>query len=354
MLWEKYCRGQKDKHPLLCVFWETTLRCNLKCAHCGSSCGPEVPKKEELSTGEIKNVFKSIAEDYDPKRIMIAVTGGEPLLRRDVFDVMGYASGLGFSWGLVTNGTLIDERIVHEMKKAGMLTVSVSIDGTEDIHDEIRGKTGAFQEATQGTGMLTDSKHFKQIEIITCVSKKNIDKLDEIYELCKDLGVDGWRIFTVVRRGRAKEDDDFSLTPKEQVFVLDYIKEKRKEKELKVNFCDEGFLGLDYEGEVRDQFFYCWAGITVGSILYNGDVAACPIIPREHTKQGNIRERRFSEIWENEYQMFREREWKKNSYCGDCSLWDFCEGESMHLWDFDKGEPMCCNYNLINKNKENS
>jgi len=356
-LWRRHCKNIIEKHPLLCLSWEATMRCNLSCEHCGSRCGPDVKKEDELSTEEIKAALKTVAEDFDTKKIFLAVTGGEPLLREDVFDVMSDASKMGFIWGMVTNGTLITEDIASKMKNSGMKTVSVSIDGAEKSHNKMRGGGDIFERATKGIKILTDSNCFEEVEIITCVSKKNIQELEDIYKMCLDLRVHSWRIFTIAPIGRAKESKDFFLSPKEYVYVLDYIKNKKKDRKnkLPVNFCDEGFLGLDYEGEARDPLFFCWAGITTASILYNGDVAGCAIIPRKHTIQGNIRKERFSDIWNNKYEMFRDRGWKKKGDCKECYYWDYCEGESMHLWDFEKKELKVCNYKKIEMaQKENN
>ncbi len=351
-LWRKHCQYMKEKHPLSCLSWETTIRCNLSCEHCGSFCSPEEKKEDELSTKEIKKALKTVAEDFNPKKIFIAVTGGEPLLREDLFDVMEDASSMGFPWGMVTNGTLITRDTVEKMKKSGMNTVSVSIDGTEKEHDKIRGE-GIFKRATEGVKMLVESKYFEEVEIITCINSKNIDELDDMHSMFLDLGVDSWRVFTVAPIGRARSNKDLFLTSKQYVYVLDYIKNKKRDKKnkLPINFCDEGFLGLDYEGEARDPLFFCWAGVTVGSILYNGDVAGCAIIPRKHTTQGNIRKERFSEIWNSKFEMFRNREWKKKGKCKECYYWDYCEGESMHLWDFEKKELKLCNYKRLEEER---
>lgn len=95
-LWQKYCEVQRKEHPLNYLFWECALRCNLNCRHCGSSCSPKIFNKDELTTNEIKKTFYNIAKDFNPKQIIIAVTGGEPLLRKDIFEVMKYAHSLGF------------------------------------------------------------------------------------------------------------------------------------------------------------------------------------------------------------------------------------------------------------------
>ena len=100
------------------LFWETTLRCNAKCKHCGSRAGECDTLKDELTTDEIKKAFKDIAEKIEPSKILINVTGGEPLLRKDLFEVMDYSHNeLGFRWGITTNGLLINDDIIEKMKK---------------------------------------------------------------------------------------------------------------------------------------------------------------------------------------------------------------------------------------------
>lgn len=353
-LWQKYCENQRAKHPLNYLFWECTLKCNLGCQHCGSSCGLGRISKDELTTNEIKRVFHTIAEDFNPKQIIIAVTGGEPLLRKDIFEVMKYANELGFSWGMVTNGTLITPEIVNQMKEAKMSTISVSLDGLEKNHNWLRCSQNAFEKAVKGLKLLVASNNFELVEAITCVNQHNLNELEEVYQLCSDLGVDEWRLFTISPVGRAKNNPELFLNGQQFHYLLEFIKKKRKNrKKLKPSFCDEGFLGIEYEGEVRNQLFYCWAGIIVGSILYNGDIAACPILPREYARQGNVRENRFSEIWNSKYQVFRDRIWRKKDNCKNCFWWEFCEGNSLHLWDFDKNRLVLCNYNLINEQRSN-
>ncbi len=353
-LWQKYCEDKRKKHPLEYLFWECSIKCNLNCRHCGSSCSPEERIKDELTTDEIKKALYTIAEDFNPmrtKRIMIGVTGGEPLLRKDIFEVMKYAEELGFSWGMVTNGTLITPEIIAKMEKAKMSTISISLDGLEKSHDWLRGNDN-FKRAVNGIKLLVASRPSNcKIEVITCVNQHNIDELENIYQLCSDLKVDQWRLVVISPIGRAKNNPDLFLNSQQFRYLLEYIKYKRKEgrNNLKVEFCDEGFLGTEYEGEVRDGLFYCWAGITVGSILYNGDIAACPNLPREFVSQGNIRQNRFSRVWDEKYEIFRNRSWRRQGKCKKCQWWKFCEGNSLHLWNFYSNELMLCNYSLINQ-----
>lgn len=117
-------RDVRSKYPLRALFWEATLRCNAQCEFCGSRCGENNQrelKKAEITNDEICACFKEVAERYNPEEIMIDVTGGEPFLRADIFDVMSYASALGFSWGMATNGSLITEEIDEAVQYAHYL-----------------------------------------------------------------------------------------------------------------------------------------------------------------------------------------------------------------------------------------
>ena len=145
-LWLIHREYLREKHELKYLFWECTLNCNCHCKHCGSHAGEKV-LQDVVSTEEIKKAFYDISKNFNAKEITIAITGGEPLLRKDLFEVMKYASSLGFNWGMVTNGLLVTADIVKKSKDAGMKTVDISIDGFEDVHDEFRNMPGSYKKA---------------------------------------------------------------------------------------------------------------------------------------------------------------------------------------------------------------
>ena len=115
-----------EKPKLYNLFWETTLRCNAKCKHCGSKAGENIELKEELTTEEIKNTLQSIANKYNANEILLNITGGEPLVRQDLLEVMEFAKNLGYHWGMTTNGILIEDSIIDKMKQTGMSTIAIS------------------------------------------------------------------------------------------------------------------------------------------------------------------------------------------------------------------------------------
>ena len=162
-------------HTLKDLFWECTLTCNAKCKHCGSNA--ESKKYEnELSTEEIKNAFKQIAEDMDASKILINVTGGEPLVREDLFEVMEYATNeLGFKWGMTTNGILLNDKNIKKLKKSNMETISISIDGLEETHDSFRGVPGSYKIITNNIKKLKDANFVKYIQVTTVFHKQNIN-----------------------------------------------------------------------------------------------------------------------------------------------------------------------------------
>jgi radical SAM protein with 4Fe4S-binding SPASM domain len=346
--WKKRLEKERKSHKLRYLFWETTRSCNLNCRHCGSDCGS--PYENELTCDEIKAVFKTIAEDYKAKDIMVAVTGGEPLLRKDIFDVMGYASSLGFRWGIVTNGMLVDEEIADKCFNAGMKTVTVSVDGMKKSHDHIRKFDGSFDRAINALKIFKKNK-FEIVQATTCVSRYNLDDLPGLYSLFKEIGIDEWRLLTVNPIGRAKQDEMFTLKPLQFRYMLDFIKDCRKNKGLRVVFEEEGFLGVEYEGKVRDSLYYCPAGINIASVLADGSIGACPNLPREFI-QGNVREDRFSHIWETRFKNMRDLSWKKKGICSECIWWDFCLGNSLHLWDLAGQKPVVCHMRLLGNDEK--
>ena len=337
--WSERLEQIRKEHQLRYLFWETTHVCNLRCRHCGSDCGPAM--ESELSTAEIKDVFKSIAEDFDARIIMVAVTGGEPLMRKDLFEVMTYASGLGFRWGMVTNGMLVDAEKVDQCAAAGMKTVTVSVDGLRETHDYIRNLDGSFDRAIKALQMFKADGRFAVVQATTCVSDYNMQELESLYDLFSKMEIDEWRLLTVNPIGRAKADPRFRLRPEQLKQLLDFIAARRRQKGLRISYEEEGFLGPDYEYEVREGFYFCPAGINVGSVLADGSIGACPNLPR-YFVQGNVRKDRFKDVWERGFGQMRDPVWKRQGECADCLWWDYCLGNSMHLWDIQAAKPVVC------------
>lgn len=337
----------RHQHKITYLFWECTLNCNFYCQHCGSNAGKKV-FKDELNTSEIKFAFKDIAQAFNAKQIMLAITGGEPLLRKDLFEVMAYTSQLGFSWGMVTNGYLINREVIKKMKQSGMKTIVISIDGIGSQHDDFRGVEGAYEKAINGIKLLAKENFLTNLQITTTIHKGNINLLEEMYKEFTSLKINSWRLLSVAPIGRAEINRALLLNNKELKKLLDFIKEKRKLTNIDITYGCEGFLGLDYEGEVRSHYYNCTTGINIGSILHNGDIFVCPNVPRvKEFIQGNVKNNKFSEVWNNKFQIFRDKNRNKCDKCIKCEYWEECLGNSFHLWDFDKREPKICHLQML-------
>jgi radical SAM protein with 4Fe4S-binding SPASM domain len=341
---------QKVENELNYLFWECTLRCNLGCRHCGSMCSPSLVGKNDLSGDEAKRIFQEISQDFDASGIVIAVTGGEPLVREDVFDVMSTVAELGFYWGMVTNGTLITKNVIRKMEKSHMKTVSVSIDGNAEGHAALRGSREAYQKAIMGLNLLLSKASFlEMVEVVTVVHARNINILEDMYERFQSMGVERWRLLMIDPVGRMKEPDrdDLFLTGRQLAEMLEFVALKRRNGIMEITFEESGFLGLKYEGRVRDYYFHCPAGITTGGIMHDGAIGACPSLER-HMVEGQARFERFSEVWRTRFQRYRDREsTRRKGPCAQCRWWCYCEGGSLHLWDWDEGKPRVCHYQSI-------
>ena len=342
--------------PLRVLFWEATLRCNAYCEFCGSKCG-DVSYADELSSNEICHAFKQIAERYDASQIMINVSGGEPLMRDDLIEIMTYADSLGYRWGLVTNGLLLNNNLIDSLKSTHLSTISISIDGLSNTHDSIRRVKGGLDTVIGNLHLLSDANFLETIMITTVVSKRNIDELDKIKELLKSVPINIWRVCPVDPIGRAVENNQLLLDKKQMREVYDYIAHSRKEElPFQVTTSCSHYLG-EYEFKTRPYFFQCNSGKTVGSILANGDIFVCPNVPKQKELiQGNIRLDNFVDVWENGFQFFRDNESRHIGRCSKCKYYSSCKSDSLHTWDYEKQEPSFCfldyGFEPINNSKE--
>lgn len=341
----EYRRKLQKKPILKKLFLELTLRCNQKCLHCGSSCGDRF--SDELTFDQYKSFLDKVKKDFDISEMQLCITGGEPLLRDDFFEIMNYANDLGYSWGMTSNATLIDDKKAELLEKSGMKTISVSIDGLRETHDNFRRSPGGFDKAVSGIKALLKNGSFENVQVTTVVHKNNINQLDKLFELMTDLNVDSWRITNIDPIGRARSNKDLLLDADEYRYILDYIRDKRRLC-LPVSYGCSHYLGLDYEREVRDWYFLCSAGIYVASIHANGDISAClDIEPRKELLYGNILKDDFTEIWNNKFEIYRSNLSDLTPKCADCPDKDFCNGGSYHTWDYDKNEPLMCFKNIL-------
>ena len=320
------------------LFLEITQQCNMYCRHCGSSCGDSV-LDDSLTKDEILLFLKSVSEKMDVENIQLCITGGEPLLRKEFFEIMDYAHKLGYRWGMTSNGTLIDDACAEQLYRTGMETISISLDGLRESHDWFRQRVGSFDAACKGIKALVDHGGFSHVQVTTVVTKKNIDELEELYRFLLTTGIRSWRVVNIEPIGRAREQSDLLLSKEDHLRLFRFIKEKRFAENMEVIYGCSHYLGLEWEREVRPWYFICKAGTGVASVMYNGDIGACLDIERRpELIQGNIRTDDFVEVWNKRFRVFR----KDSHKCRGCKHYKFCGGDSFHTWNFDENRPNLC------------
>lgn len=336
--WRKKRHILAETHPLHTLFWESTLRCNVACLHCGSDCkaSTEIP---DMPAEDFLRVLDTIVPKVDPHKLLVIISGGEPLVRADLEKVGLELYRRELPWGIVTNGLALTSDRLQRLRKAGLRTISVSIDGLEEEHDWLRGHSGSFEKAIEAVGHIAGCPELEW-DVITCVNHRNLPYLPQLKERLIASGVKRWRLFTIFPAGRAAGIPDLQLSGEEYRAMMGFIEETRREGRILAKHACEGFLG-GYEGRVRDGLYVCSAGLTVASILIDGSISACGSI-RSDFHQGNIYTDDFMEVWENRFQAYRDRSWMKSGDCADCSFWRYCEGNGMHLRASD-GSLMRCN-----------
>lgn len=343
--WKKRVDAIMDAHPLRHLFWETTLQCNLTCRHCGSSCGNTVPEGI-LTTREVIDAFDQIADDLFAPNIVLSITGGEPLLRKDLAQCCAAITRHGFRAGIVTNGVLATESRARELAAAGIPHFAVSLDGLPEAHDWLRGGKGLFDRTVRGINTLQETPGVRHVEVLSCINPRTIDNLEEIEKLIFQLKVGTWRLFIIDPIGRATPE----LLLDAQMFrrLLDFVKERRADPAypIRIAYTEQGYLGLEYEFSVRPSGFLCDAGIRTASVLYDGAISGCPSMSREFV-EGNVRTSRFADVWAHGFDVYRNRTRKTRPVCGACAHFEFCRGGCMHLYDKVKGGPVHCHFNML-------
>ena len=195
------------EHVLENLFWECTLRCSLKCRHCGSDCHTTSGVKD-MPFENFAKVLRRISEKYDPHKVFIIITGGEPLMRPDIASCGRAIYDMGFPWGMVTNGMLLDRRRFDSLLKAGIHSATVSLDGFEADHEWMRGVPGSYAKALNAIRMFIGVPDMV-FDVVTCVNRRNLATLPDLREFLISTGLRRWRIFALedfhrisVRQGR--------------------------------------------------------------------------------------------------------------------------------------------------------
>ncbi|MBK9579602.1 MAG: TIGR04133 family radical SAM/SPASM protein [Fibrobacterota bacterium] len=320
---------QTQTHRLRYFFWECTLRCNLSCSHCGSDCtsGSDVP---DMPIETFLKVLEQVATKVDPKETLIVVTGGEPLVRKDLAQCGAAFRDRGFPWGMVTNGWAMTEPLWISLVESGIRSLTVSLDGLEETHDQFRRRKGSWRRAVGALAMAAATEGLT-FDAMTSVTPHSLPELPRIREMLVEMGVKNWRLDMIFPKGRAKQHPDLFLSDVQYAEMMAFLRETRSQGQISAACGCDGYLGA-LEGQVRDAPFFCRAGINIGSVLCDGSISACPSLRADYI-QGNIHTDDFWDVWENRFQVMRDRSWARTGKCKSCEEWKYCHGNGLHLRD---------------------
>lgn len=305
--------------PITCV-WEVTMGCNMRCKHCGSSCAEPLP--DELTTEEALNVCDQIG---DLGLRWVTLSGGEPLIRKDIDLLVDHLHKNGVIVNLITNGWLINEALAKRLKASGISTLAISIDGTEELHDSIR-KPGAFAHAKQAFHILNEVGI--KTGAITTISNQNFYRLREIKEALIEMGVHTWQVQIGLPMGNFNQQPDWLIKPEKVDRILDFCYETAVEGRIRIYPADcigyytkreQIVKQLSYRRSVS-EWSGCNAGVRSFGILHNGEILGCTSIRNREYIEGSLREKTLREIWESNDTFLWRRQLQKNQLKGECQV----------------------------------
>lgn len=330
MLYDQLRRGLNAP---ICLTWEVTYACNLRCVHCLSSSGKRAT--DELTTAEAKRL---IDEWADMRVFYINVGGGEPLTRSDFVELVEYSLQRHIGVKFSTNGTLLDRFVARWIAGHDYLDVQVSLDGVSmEVNDPIRGR-GSYRRALQAMEYLADEGIVFKVNHV--VTRQSFSQLDALYEIVTSMGGQ-LRVTRLRPSGRGRTVwHALRLTPEQNAQLYHWL---RRHPDV---LTGDSFFHLSALGSPLDGLNMCGAGRIVCCVDPRGDVYACPFVLAEEFRAGNVRESSFASIWTDSPLFRRLRTWETGGHCPSCGAYGRCHGGCMAVKYFtgrslDAPDPEC-------------
>lgn len=301
--------------PWYFVQWLSTYSCNLACPFCEASAGQA--RSDELCGDEIKRLI--IDEMVRMKCNRLLISGGEPLMRADLMDIMDYANRRHIRLGLVSNGYRVEE-YWEDLKKMTYFQYFTSLDGPEELHNQIRGKQDAYQKMIRGLERFTQIGVPSRL-INTVVFPGNLRFLPDMLKIIKDLSISLWILTPVSRVGRAESGQSFSLNREEIQELLAFIRSHHHE--IQIDLAESHSYLWSSEKIQSMRPFFCRAGLTRCSIMPAGEVLPCHQVYDLRYSEGNIREVPLSVIWKKGFRNLRHQ--PHRTVCDGCAFLPTCQ-----------------------------
>lgn len=344
------------------VVWNSTRTCNLTCRHCYMNSDAQ-KYQNELTTEEAKRFIDDLAEFNVP---VLLISGGEPLIRPDFFELATYAAQKGVRPTLSTNGTLITREVAQKIKEIGVGYVGISLDGLREVNDKFRGKEGAFEAAMQGIKNCVAVG--QRVGLRFTINHHNLQELENIFDFIEAENINRVCFYHLVYSGRGNAMMDEDVTPEESRRAMDIIIRRTKDFEARGlkkeiltvdNHCDGVYMYIKALAEGDEKLAaqikeYISmnggnrSGIAFGEVDPMGYVH--PDQFTQHHTFGNVRERKFSEIWRDETHEIlaglKDRKHLLKGRCSKCQYLDNCNGNfrtraEATTGDFWESDPAC-------------
>jgi len=347
------------------IFWNLTGRCNLSCQHCYNSSGPESEAGSELTTDEALSFIDDCAGLKVP---VILFSGGEPLMRSDLFELATHAKEKGIKTALSSNGTLITPDIAEKIRESGIGYVGISLDGaTQETHDRFRNSPGAFDRAIRAFSYCHDAKIRCGVRVT--LTTENFHELTDLIDLSLKVGACRFCLYWLVPSGRGVDSyENLQLSASEVFAALDILQEYAAKTDpslmefLTVDGPQDAIHLLSHMEQrnapdlpearslIASMKGGCSAGIRVANVSQHGDVYPCQFAQIPECLIGSIRTRKFSELWNDPDNpvliRFRKKKELLKGRCASCSYVDLCGGGCRvrafsQNGDFSDDDPFC-------------
>jgi radical SAM protein with 4Fe4S-binding SPASM domain len=312
-------------HEPFDVAWAVTKLCNLSCAHCSINASPNANREGELNTEEGLALIEDVAK-LGPVKFVI--TGGEALLREDIFELIKHATSSGMVVELASNGILIDESVAKRLKDLGVYRAAISMDGIGETHDRLRGAKGTFEKTMRAVKAC--KKVGLKVQFHVTMTKANLKQLPGIIKLADRYQVDRIYIGNLISIGRGRQISQACLSGEEMKQIFNTVIDQQTKTNVWLRpVCPQFWAFLESEGLIdgddRHEFIGCTAGISSFHIRPNGDVTLCAELP---ANIGNVREKPFTTIIKEAkiLQKLKDRKNEITGNCADCQYLSVCGG----------------------------